>query len=152
IIIKTNCGGCLARDHFGAVKGAYAPRKHGAGKNVVGLIVSVGPYTELRIVVKRGTKGKRVTDKRSGRIARGRNRKALQEWHRLNGELRNDPPIGDLIIGDRRIAIVVGLAPTAKTGPQRVDRDGSKNYGSSTFVEHCVVGVHDLHEMIWANV
>src|SRR5205807_2860030 len=69
----------------------------------------------------------------------------LQEGRGGYGELGQYPAIGSLIVKHDWIAIVVGLAATAKTGPQRVAGGRPGNQSARGFVEYGKRFVHPLH-------
>src|SRR5439155_45049 len=65
--------------------------------------------------------------------------------------LRDDPAVGDRIVEDDRIAVVVGLAAGAEAAPEGVDRDRSEERGAA-LVEDGEVDVDRLHVVVGTDV
>src|SRR5207244_11209507 len=64
---------------------------------------------------------------------------------------RDDPPVGDSVIDDSRVAIVVSLATTAEPAPKRLDRHRAVEKGAALIING-EVGVHCLDVMVGTDV
>ena len=76
-------------------------------EHVVGDVVGVGPYTHLGIVVEIPVEGIRVTVVAAGGIGTGRNGNTLRVGSCGNGKLRKYPAVGQLVILNNRITIII---------------------------------------------
>src|SRR5581483_7772323 len=69
-------------------------------------------------------------------------------------ELRNEPAVGDLIVENDRVAIVVGIAPVSRiptiSGPETVDRSHGLQ-DVTGFVPDHETRIDDLNVMVWAD-
>src|SRR5205085_3459105 len=114
-LLETYLGSRLTVEHGGAVIGAgVGPYETISTEHVERFVVGIGPHAHLRIIIEVGIL-ERIAIEGAGRVRRGGNSHALQERRGGYGKLREDPPIGCLVIEDDGIAIVVGLATSAKT-------------------------------------
>ena len=118
--------GGLAREHLGAVVRAdlRAGERRPVPEHVEARVVGVGPDSELRVVGEVRVL-ERVAIVRAGRVAARRDGDALEVRRRRDGELADDPAIGDPVVRDGRVAVVVRLAPAAEAAPERVRRHRS---------------------------
>ncbi len=119
-------------------------------EHVERLVVGIRRDPELRVVREAGVL-ERVAVVRPGRVSALRHGDALQERRRGHRELRDDPPIGDRVVQDLRVPVVVRLAAAAEAAPQRVDRNRAV-HGASALVEDGEIGVDRLDVVVRANV
>ena len=143
--------GC-ASEHAGAVEGPGGRPCEAVPAEVVGRhVVGVGPEPELGVIGEIATR-ERVAEVAAGGVARGRHRDAVEVGDRgavraRDGELVDDPAIGELVVDDARVAVVVCLAESAEAGEERVDLRRSVENGAA-LVEHGERDVDRLHEMV----
>ena len=86
-------------------------------EHVEGDVVSIGPYSHLRVVIEVGVlEGIAVIG--PGSVGGSRDGHALQERRGSHGELSQHPAVGQLVIERDGVAIVVRLAAAAEPRPQ----------------------------------
>ena len=142
-----------ARQHLRAIEGAgLGVEERGAGivEDVVGRVIRVGPHADLRIVREAVGVTERVAVIAAGRIARRRDGDALLKRRGGDLELRNDPAVGNPVVGDDRIAVVLDLAAAAESTPQRVEGDRSVQRRAG-LGEHGEVGVDGFDDVVRAD-
>ena len=66
-------------------------------------------------------------------------------------ELRDDPAVGEAIVGDDRITVVVNLAAAAESRPQRVERNRAEHNHAARLVEHGEIGVDGFDDVVGAD-
>ncbi len=118
-----------ATEHAGTIIGARLGTQERSAsriKQVKGGVIGIGPQTDLGIIGEVRVR-ECITVIGPGRIATRGNRYTLVKVGVGigNRELANEPTIGNAVIHDDDIAIVISLAITAKTAPERVDLDGA---------------------------
>ena len=91
--------------------------------------VSVGPHAVLRVVGEVEAGGKRVPVVRTSRVGGRRDGDAVVERQRgvvetPRGELRQDPPVGQLIVQHDRVAGGLRAVVDREAVPQRAERRG----------------------------
>ena len=135
-LLEANLRGCGSGQHGGAVVGAsIGPYKRGAaGKHVKGYVVSIGPHRHLRVVVEVAVL-ERIAIVGSSCVRGSRDRDALQVRRGGNGELAEDPALSQLVVDHDGVAVIVGLAAAAKSGPDSVSRSRSGNQSACGLVE-----------------
>ena len=118
----------IARQHLVALE----RNRRGAEEVVVRVeqvrrhVVGVRPDAEVRVVVEDAVaEEERVAEVRARRVGGLRYRDALVV-RRGRCELREEPPVGELVVLDDRVAVIPGLARAAEAGPERVDLDGTE--------------------------
>ena len=141
-------------EHGRAVESAdlRAGERGAVVEDVVRLVVPVRPDTELGVVGERDVSVvERVAVVRAGGIARGRDGDALQVRRRRNGELADDPAVGEPVVLDRGVAVVICLAPTAEAAPERVRVRGAVE-DRAGLAEHGELLVDDLDVVVRPHV
>src|SRR5688500_769189 len=108
--------GRSADKHSVALESAYltANKRTTIPKHVVTDVISIRPNAHLRIVVEIATVREGVAEVGAGRIGRRRNGDTLSEWLARHSKLSQHPAIGQLIVLNNRIAIVIALATNAE--------------------------------------
>ena len=135
----------LAAQHGGAVVSTgIGADKVVAVEHVEGFVVGVGPDAHLGIVVEVGVL-ERVAIPGAGGVGRDRDGDALHVGAGGDGELAHHPAVGELVVGDDGIAVVVELAAAAEAGPQRIGRDRAGDERAVGLVKDGEVGVDPLH-------
>src|SRR5205823_4786739 len=128
-----------------------AAERRSVGEEVDRQVVTVGPHTELRVVGEaRVAVVEGVAVVRAGRVARRGDRDTHEVRQRRDTELAYHPAIGDAVVDDRWVAIVVRLASAAEAGPNRVVRNGTKQHGPA-LVEDGEIAVHDLYVVVGSH-
>ena len=118
------------------------------GKNVDGQVVAVRPDAELGVVGEvRVAPVEPVSVVRAGRVTAGRDGHAHHVRQRGDRELSHEPAVGDLVIEDRRVAVVVGLAATSESAPDGFDRNRSIDRRTA-LIEDREIGVDDLEVVV----
>ncbi len=144
-LLKADLGCGLPGQHGRAVVGTGVGAHEGVAlEHVEGLVVGVGPDTHLGIVVEIVVL-KRIAIPGAGRIGVDGDGNALQVRRRGNGHLAHDPARGKLVVEHDGIAVIVGLAASAKSQPQGISRRGAGQQRAHGLVEDCEVSVHPLH-------
>ena len=139
----------LTGQHLRPIQGAHLrPREGTAVEEVVdGQVVAVRPDSELRIVRELVAEGEGVPRVRAGRIAGRRHGDTLEVRRRADRELLDDPAVGETVVDDRRVAVVVVLTAAAEAAPERVGRNRPVD-GRSRLVEDREVVVDDLEVVV----
>ena len=144
-LLEADLGGRLSRQHGAAVVGAGVGADEGVPvEHVESFVVSVGPHAHLRIVIEVGVL-ERVAIKGSSSVGSCRDRDALQVRRGGDGELAEDPALRDFVVEDDRIAVIIGLASTAKAGPERIAGGWPSDFGASRLIEDGERSVDPLH-------
>jgi hypothetical protein len=132
--------GGLSVDHPRAVEGRNARSVEGRAARIelVGRhVVPVRPDRELRVVREIGV-GERVPVIGAGWVGSGRDRDTEQIGAGAGAgdrELGDQPAVRELVVEDAGIAVVVGLAEAAESGPDGVDRPGAVKQRSGLGVD-----------------
>ena len=139
----------LAKEHGRPVVGAHEAAGEGvAVEQVERRVVRVRPDSQLGIVRElRIAKGVPVVG--AGRVAGLGDGDALEIRSQApvgprDGELGDDPAVGQSVVADGRVAIVVGLTQAAEPTPHGIDRNRAVEHGTS-LVEDRQVGVDHLN-------
>ena len=143
----------LAREHPRAIERGDAGADEGRAvrEEIHREVVAVGPDAELGVVGEvRVPVAERVAVVGAGRVRRGRDRDAHEVGRGRHRELADHPAVGDAVVKDGRVAVVVALAPAAEAGPDRVDRHRTVDRRAA-LVEHREVGVDGLYVVIRAH-
>ena len=152
--VEALLGRCRAGQHRGAVERADARAVEcdpAAGEDVVADVVRVGPHRQLRVIGEVGVPVReRVPVPGASRIGRLGDGEAVEVRRRRNGELLNHPTVGDRVVGDRPVPVVVRLAAPAEAAPQGVRRHRPKDRGAR-LVEHRELGVDEVDDVIRAD-
>ena len=117
----------LPREHLRSVerRDARARERAAVREEVHGEVVGIGPDRELRVIGEvHGAVAERVAVVGAGRVTGGRDGDAHEVRRRRHRELADDPAIGDAVVDDCWVAVVVRLAAATEPGPDLVDRHG----------------------------
>src|SRR5581483_7491185 len=94
-------------------------------EHVEGFVIRVRPDAHLGVIVKVCV-WERVAVVGASCVRGGGHSDALKVGSGRNRELAENPALGELVIEHDRIAIVVGLAASAKSGPQSIACGGAR--------------------------
>jgi len=113
--VKADLGRGLTGKHLGSVVSARTAAQEAGARgveHVEGLVIGIGPNAHLGIVRERAAIAERLPVPGPGGIRTGRDSYTLQipRGGSRDGKLRHYPAIGDGIIYDNAITVVVSLA------------------------------------------
>src|SRR6266478_3866363 len=120
--VKADLGRGLTGNHLGSVVSACAAAQETGARgveHVEGRVIGIRPNAHLGIVWERAAIAERVSVPCPGGIRTGRDSYALQipRSGSRDGKLRHHPAIGDGIVYDNSITVVVGLAQASESAP-----------------------------------
>ncbi len=139
-------GGRAAGQHGGPVENAQLGTQEGVAgpvEHVHGQVVAVGPDAELGVIGE-AVLGEGVAVVGAGGVAAGGDGQADEVGEgRGDGELGDDPAVGQAVVEDGGVAVVVAVACPAEAGPQGVGGQGTEA-DAAGLAEDGEVGVDDL--------
>src|SRR5258705_9701485 len=120
--LSAQLSGRGADKHFVAFESANSVTAEAASvlEHVVGDVVSIWPYTHLRIVIEVSIKRVGIAEVSASWVAGSRNSNTLSVRCSGNGELSQDPTVSQLIILDDGIAVVIRLAASTEALPHDI--------------------------------